>query len=133
METLKSHLDDIIHLTDYLLHETAPPLTDEQRNFTQVIQNNVKQFAEMITPILDALPAHQDGDPFPGDMHALRTPLVSIIGYADVFVAGVLGDILPEQEASFRAIVDHGLSLRDHLETIYATIKTQLSDNPLIV
>ena len=132
METLKPHLDEIIHLTEALLHDTAPPLTAEQRTFTRVILNNVKQFEAMVTPIVDALPTHQDGDPFPGDMHALRTPLVSIIGYADVFCAGAAGDILPEQEARFRSIVTHGLHLRDHLETIYATIKAQLSDNPLI-
>lgn len=133
MEIVKQHLVEIIQLAESILNDTpTPPLTDEQVEFTKVIRNNAQRLNNMIAPVIEALPEHTPGQPFPGDMHEMRTPLVSIIGYADVFCAGVVGDIPEELATRYAEILKHGLHLRDRLETIYATIKAQLSDNPLI-
>lgn len=132
MENLQHHLDEIIQLSESMLQEPPVTFTDDQREFTEVILRNAQRFNTMLPPVLEALPSHVAGDPFPGDMHDMRTPLVSIIGYSDAFCSGVMGEISGEYREAYAAILEHGLQLRDRLETIYATIKAQLSDNTLI-
>ena len=122
-----SRLHDLATHCEIILQD-QDMLTDEQQLFTQTILENIHRFQALLTPVIDALDNHQPGDPFPGDMHDIRTPLVSLIGYSDILSAGVVGDLAPAHQERFALILSESRLLRDEMEQVYQRVNIQLGE-----
>ena len=127
---LHQRITTIEQLVTVLLNddETDTPLTGEVRDFTMVIHTNIHDLMTMLAPVLDALSNHQPGQAFPGDMHNIRSPLVAVMGYADILEQGIIGQINAAQQTAYKQIYTHGLRVSEMLEEIYVDIKAQLPD-----
>jgi len=130
IQQLRQRMTTIEQLTAALLNNDATenPLTGELREFTAVIHSNILDLMTMLAPALDALAHYEPGQAFPGDMHNIRSPLVAVMGYADVVEQGVIGTITATQQAIYKQIYDHGLRVSEMLEEIYVDVKANLLD-----
>ncbi|GAB4513880.1 MAG: hypothetical protein OHK0046_15200 [Anaerolineae bacterium] len=81
----------VVSLCDALLG--AVPLPEEVQEIVQIIRNNGQRYVDVLSEegvqeILHAHPEHI------ADLnHELRTPLVSLIGYSDLLLEGLFGDL----------------------------------------
>lgn len=106
METLRMSAQGIVTLCDFLLCGENGPLEGEQHDFTHIIRENAVRFCrDIVAP----------GEP---DHHELQTPLCSIIGYADLLLSGIVGEMQPVQVLALEGIFETGHQLRDAVREI---------------
>jgi signal transduction histidine kinase len=59
--------------------------------------------------------------------HDLRSPLNSILGFSELLLSGIDGELLPEQREMIQTILDNGRSLLQEIDDILDTAKIEAS------
>ncbi len=129
MDQILPSLASIMYQCKALLNDPHAPLTDgEPQAFTRIIHDKAQSLHRQLVPIINALQTRQPGDSFPGDMHDLRTPLVSIIGYSDILVEGMAGELTEKQRETFIEINTCGTDVRLAMEKLYEMVDAELHE-----
>src|SRR5438067_279199 len=113
--TVRRILEHFAKLVDVLVFTSHKALISSQLNIESVTES-YREVQEKNKKLSDALERLQELSRLKSNFlatvsHELRTPLTSVIGYSEMLLAGLAGDLNDEQKDYLKTILDKGESL----------------------
>ncbi|MFL5309767.1 MAG: sensor histidine kinase [Myxococcales bacterium] len=113
--TVRKVLDHFARLVDVLVFTSHKALITSQLHIESVTES-YREVQEKNKKLSDALERLQELSRLKSNFlatvsHELRTPLTSVIGYSEMLLAGLAGDLNDEQKDYLKTILDKGESL----------------------
>lgn len=123
-DDLSASIAEEIHtIASTLLENDTRPLTQDQHLFINTIHQQAERFRQLLEKYEPQLAEMRTSDVYHPVGHDLLTPLVSVIGYAEILKAGVGGE-LPEEDLDYVSqILKKGYRLRDMMEDLIRDAK----------
>lgn len=112
---------------------TAPLIEDHQLATLEVFANQAALLIQTATLIeelktknQELITANRVKSEFLATMsHELRTPLTAIIGFSELLLEGVMGELNTEQRDSLREVLNNGTSLLDLINNLLDFVKVE--------
>lgn len=114
---------EIYAITAKLLATRNRPLTEEQHLFIATIHQQADRFCKLVEKFQSELTEMRTGKAYHSVGHDLLTPLVSVIGYAEILKAGVGGELGETDHEYVLQILEKGYRLRDNINALIKSAK----------
>ena len=117
-DSLQAQGKDICTLCSQILTQTKIPLTSDQKLFLETILQQAKNFIQIVEESRQKLAEMRAGIAYYRVGHDILTPLVSVVGYAEILIAGFGGPIHDDHHEIIKKILLKGYGLRDTIDEL---------------
>jgi len=122
-DLLQAEGKEIAILCSQILTQTQIPLTDDQNLFLETILQQTDKFLQIVEESRERLAEMRAGIAYYRVGHDILTPLVSVIGYGEILIAGIGGPLHDDHLAIIKKILLTGYELRDTIDELMIQAK----------
>jgi signal transduction histidine kinase len=116
-EELIQPAQEIVALAEALLADGK--LTEAQQQFVHVFISNAKRLINNVNALSDTATLHLKSPEELSDIrHDLRSPLTNIVGYSEIFLQGIEGELSDWQREQIRKIKMMGQQLSERISEL---------------